>query len=190
MCFWLRRDRAAGKGKHCPNGSREAETRGRVGPSQPDHSRSPHNGLLMVPLAPAAQPLQQHRVSCLRRHRCIVPDECATSAGSPTARNLCEGPGVGRETSVPSSSAINGREIEIGIEQIRARLVANEVERRELEAVLSDLLSRRPGKPAEIRQSNTVLEPDSKAYMRARRLIVNWIAARVTKAARVSARFS
>jgi hypothetical protein len=44
---------------------------------------------------------------------------------------------------VPSGSAINGREIEIEIEQIRARLVANEVERRELEAVLSDLLSRR-----------------------------------------------
>lgn len=59
---------------------------------------------------------------------------------------------------MPSSSAINGREIEIGIEQIRARLVANEVERRELEAVLSDLLSRHPGKPAEIRQSNTVLD--------------------------------
>ena len=34
------------------------------------------------------------------------------------------------------------------------------------------------------------LEPDSKAYARARRLIPNWIAAKVTKAARVSARFS
>ena len=34
------------------------------------------------------------------------------------------------------------------------------------------------------------LEPDSKAYARAMRLIPNWIAAKVTKAARVSARFS
>jgi hypothetical protein len=34
------------------------------------------------------------------------------------------------------------------------------------------------------------LEPDSKAYLRAKRLMANWIAARVTKAARVSARFS
>jgi hypothetical protein len=33
-------------------------------------------------------------------------------------------------------------------------------------------------------------EPDSKAYARARRLIPNWIAAKVMKAARVSARFS
>ena len=34
------------------------------------------------------------------------------------------------------------------------------------------------------------LEPDSKAYLLARRLIPSWIAARVTKVARVSARFS
>ena len=34
------------------------------------------------------------------------------------------------------------------------------------------------------------LEPDSKAYVLASRLIASWIAARVTKAARVSARFS
>jgi hypothetical protein len=33
-------------------------------------------------------------------------------------------------------------------------------------------------------------EPDSKAYVLARRLIPSWIAARVTKVARVSARFS
>jgi hypothetical protein len=59
---------------------------------------------------------------------------------------------------VTSGNAISGREIEIEIEQIRARLVANEVERRELEAILSDLLGRRPGKPAEIRPSNTVMD--------------------------------
>src|ERR1700683_4702207 len=35
-----------------------------------------------------------------------------------------------------------------------------------------------------------LLEPDSKAYARARRLRANWMAARVTKAVRVSARFS
>jgi hypothetical protein len=35
-----------------------------------------------------------------------------------------------------------------------------------------------------------LLEPDSKAYLRARRLIANWIAARVTKAVRLWARFS
>jgi hypothetical protein len=35
-----------------------------------------------------------------------------------------------------------------------------------------------------------ILEPDSKGYLRARRLIAIWIAARVTKAVRVSARFS
>jgi RNA polymerase sigma-70 factor (ECF subfamily) len=34
------------------------------------------------------------------------------------------------------------------------------------------------------------LEPESKAYARARRLRANWMAARVTKAVRVSARFS
>jgi hypothetical protein len=34
------------------------------------------------------------------------------------------------------------------------------------------------------------LEPDSKGYLLARRLIPSWIAARVTKVARVSARFS
>jgi hypothetical protein len=45
---------------------------------------------------------------------------------------------------VPGGSAINGCEIEIEIEQTRARLAANEVERRELEAVLRELLSRRP----------------------------------------------
>jgi hypothetical protein len=33
------------------------------------------------------------------------------------------------------------------------------------------------------------LEPDSKGYLRAKRLMANWIAARVTNAARVSARF-
>jgi outer membrane protein TolC len=60
---------------------------------------------------------------------------------------------------VPSGSAINRREIEIEIEQIRARLVANEVERKELEAVLNDLLSRRPRKPSEIRQANPVMDP-------------------------------
>jgi hypothetical protein len=50
---------------------------------------------------------------------------------------------------------------------------------------------------AEIHHSHTryfdpynVLEPDSKAYARARRLRANWMAARVTKAVRVSARFS
>ena len=43
---------------------------------------------------------------------------------------------------------MNGREIEIEIEQIRARLITNAVERKELEAVLNDLLSRRPGKPS------------------------------------------
>ena len=59
---------------------------------------------------------------------------------------------------MPSGSAINGREIEIEIEQIQARLVANEVERRELEAIRSDLLSRRPRKPAEIRQANPVMD--------------------------------
>ena len=32
-------------------------------------------------------------------------------------------------------------------------------------------------------------EPDSKGYLRAKRLMANWIAARVTNAARVSARF-
>ena len=56
---------------------------------------------------------------------------------------------------MPSGSAINGREIEIEIEQIQARLVANEVERRELEAIRSDLLSRRPRKPA---QANPVMD--------------------------------
>jgi Domain of unknown function (DUF4411) len=35
-----------------------------------------------------------------------------------------------------------------------------------------------------------VLEPDSKAYARARRLMANWMAAKVMKAASVSARFS
>jgi hypothetical protein len=34
------------------------------------------------------------------------------------------------------------------------------------------------------------LEPDSKAYARARRLMASWMAAKVMKAARVSARFS
>jgi hypothetical protein len=59
---------------------------------------------------------------------------------------------------VPGGSAINGREIEIEIEQTRARLAANEVERRELEAVLRELLSRRPAKLPEIIQSNTVTD--------------------------------
>ena len=59
---------------------------------------------------------------------------------------------------MPGGSAINGREIEIEIEQTRARLAANEVERRELEAVLRALLSRRPAKPPESRQSNTVTD--------------------------------
>jgi hypothetical protein len=35
-----------------------------------------------------------------------------------------------------------------------------------------------------------LLEPDSKGYVLAVRLIARWMAARVTKAARVSARFS
>ena len=60
---------------------------------------------------------------------------------------------------MPSGSAINRREIEIEIEQIRARLVANEVERKELEAVLNDLLSRRPRKPSETHQANPVMDP-------------------------------
>jgi hypothetical protein len=34
------------------------------------------------------------------------------------------------------------------------------------------------------------LEPDAKAYARARRLMANWMAAKVMKAASVSARFS
>ena len=59
---------------------------------------------------------------------------------------------------MPGGSAINGREIEIEIEQTRARLAANEVERRELEAVLRALLSRRPAKLPESRQSNTVTD--------------------------------
>src|SRR6202044_1988779 len=41
------------------------------------------------------------------------------------------------------------------------------------------------GNPAQ-----TCLEPDSKGYVLAVRLIARWMAARVTKAARVSARFS
>jgi hypothetical protein len=44
---------------------------------------------------------------------------------------------------VPGGSAKNGREIEIEIEQIRARLAANEVERRELEAALFQFCDRR-----------------------------------------------
>ena len=47
---------------------------------------------------------------------------------------------------MPGGSAINGREIEIEIEQTRARLAANEVERRALEAVLKGLLSRQTTK--------------------------------------------
>jgi superfamily II DNA or RNA helicase len=43
---------------------------------------------------------------------------------------------------VSGDGVIKGREIEIEIEQTRARLAANEVERRELEGVLKDLLSR------------------------------------------------
>ena len=39
-------------------------------------------------------------------------------------------------------------------------------------------------------KAKALLEPDSKAYALASRLRPNWIAARVTKAARVSARFS
>lgn len=50
---------------------------------------------------------------------------------------------------MPGGSAINGREIEIEIEQTRARLAANEVERRWLEAVLKDLLSRQTTKSLE-----------------------------------------
>lgn len=78
------------------------------------------------------------------------------ASGSP--KPLLRSRGSEGRNSAPSASAINGREIEIEIEQIRARLVANEVERRELEAVLSDLLSRRPGKSAEIRQANPVMD--------------------------------
>ncbi|MGA7199248.1 TOTE conflict system archaeo-eukaryotic primase domain-containing protein, partial [Roseiarcus sp.] len=50
---------------------------------------------------------------------------------------------------MPGGSAINGREIEIEIEQTRARLAVNEVERRALEAVLKDLLSRQATKSLE-----------------------------------------
>ena len=50
---------------------------------------------------------------------------------------------------MPGGSAINGREIEIEIEQTRARLAANEVERRALEAELKDLLSRQATKSLE-----------------------------------------
>ena len=50
---------------------------------------------------------------------------------------------------MPGGSAINGREIGIEIEQTRARLAANEVERRALEAVLEDLLSRQTTKSLE-----------------------------------------
>jgi superfamily II DNA or RNA helicase len=50
---------------------------------------------------------------------------------------------------VPGGSAINGREIEIEIEQTRAHLAVNEVERRALEAVLKDLLSRQATKSLE-----------------------------------------
>ena len=50
---------------------------------------------------------------------------------------------------MPGGSAINGREIEIEIEQTRAHLAVNEVERRALEAVLKDLLSRQATKSLE-----------------------------------------
>jgi hypothetical protein len=39
-------------------------------------------------------------------------------------------------------------------------------------------------------EDDLFLEPDSKGYVLAVRLIARWMAARVTKAARVSARFS
>jgi hypothetical protein len=41
-----------------------------------------------------------------------------------------------------------------------------------------------------IRRGETELEPDSKVYARASRLMAIWMQARVMKAARVSARFS
>ena len=50
---------------------------------------------------------------------------------------------------MPGGRAINGREIEIEIEQTRARLAAHEVERRALEAELKDLLSRQATKSLE-----------------------------------------
>jgi superfamily II DNA or RNA helicase len=66
--------------------------------------------------------------------------------------------GVGRRISVPGVSAINGREIEIEIEQTRARLAANEVERKALEAVLKDLLSRQATKSQETPHSLIVAD--------------------------------
>jgi hypothetical protein len=66
--------------------------------------------------------------------------------------------GVGRRTSVPGGSAINGREIEIEIEQTRARLAANEVERRALDAVLKELLSRRTTRSLETPHALIVAE--------------------------------
>jgi hypothetical protein len=59
---------------------------------------------------------------------------------------------------VPGDGVKLGREIEIEIERTRARLAANEVEWRELEAVLRDLLSRRSAKPPEISHASTVAD--------------------------------
>ncbi len=59
---------------------------------------------------------------------------------------------------MPGVSAINGREIEIEIEQTRARLAANEVERKALEAVLKDLLSRQATKSQETPHSLIVAD--------------------------------
>ena len=82
------------------------------------------------------------------------------------------------------------------------------------EAVLAALLARDNEYPSDLEQKNMVraeflrgaatafalcwrgeessqcLQPDAKAYGRARRLMANWMAAKVMKAARVSARFS
>ena len=59
---------------------------------------------------------------------------------------------------MPGGSAINGREIEIAIEQTRARLTANEVEWRALEAVMKDPLSRQATKSLETQHGLVVAD--------------------------------
>jgi superfamily II DNA or RNA helicase len=59
---------------------------------------------------------------------------------------------------VPGEGASIGREIEVEIERTRARLAAIEAERKELEAVLRDLLSRRAAVALLSHQPNTVAD--------------------------------